>query len=147
MYHIERALRMYHIERALRMYHIERTLGMYHTDRVSVGVWLALTLSPPVAPDNRQQDSDRTMCWADSLVAEQVMFDGPALPPLDARAEHQAAVLTLEAVDVIVPAQGSDPGSLGLTFLGLYGELAGAAGQCELSEIFLSWQNCIGIAI
>ena len=61
------------------------------------------------------------------------MFDGPALPALDSGVEDQVAVLALEAVDVIVPTESSDPGSLRLTFLGLYREFAGTAAQGKLS--------------
>ena len=61
------------------------------------------------------------------------MFDGPTLSPLDSRVENQVTILALEAVDVIVPAQSSDPGSLRLAFLGLYGEFAGGAAQGKLS--------------
>ena len=57
----------------------------------------------------------------------------PGLSPLGARAEHQATVKTLEAVDVVIPAQSSDPGSLILTFLREDGQLAGTTAQCELS--------------
>ena len=68
------------------------------------------------------------------------MFDGPAFPPLDSRAQHQMAVLALEAVDVIISAQSSDPGGLSLTFLGEDGELAGTAAQGELSVRLLLCQ-------
>ena len=61
------------------------------------------------------------------------MFDGPALPPLHSGVEHEMAVLALEAVDVIIPPESSDPGSLTLTFLREDGQLAGATAQCELS--------------
>ena len=61
------------------------------------------------------------------------MFDGPTFPPLHSRAQHQMTVLALEAVDVIIPAQSSDPGSLSLTFLREDGQLAGTTAQCELS--------------
>ena len=43
------------------------------------------------------------------------------------------AVLALEAVDVIVSPKSSDPGSLGLTFLGEDGQLAGSTAHSELS--------------
>ena len=66
------------------------------------------------------------------------MFDGPALPALDSRVEDQVAVLALEAVDVIVPTESSDPGSLRLTFLGLYREFAGTAAQGKLSARIVS---------
>jgi len=47
------------------------------------------------------------------------------------------AVLALEAVDVIVSPKSSDPGSLGLTFLGEDGQLAGSTAHSELSVIVL----------
>ena len=76
-----------------------------------------------------------------SLVAEEVMFDGPALPPLHSGAQHQVAVLALEAVDVIVPPQSSDPGGLALTFLGEDGLFAGPTAQRELSVRLLLCQH------
>lgn len=65
------------------------------------------------------------------------MLDGPTLPPLHSRAQHKVTVLALEAVDMIIPPQSSDPGSLSLTFLREDGQLAGTTAQCELSVIVL----------
>ena len=42
-------------------------------------------------------------------------------------------VFALEAVDVIIPTQSSDPGSLILTFLREDRQLTGSTAQCELS--------------
>ena len=58
----------------------------------------------------------------------------PGLSPLGARAEHQATVKTLEAVDVVIPAQSSDPGSLGLTLLWLNWLLTPSTHQGEHPE-------------
>ena len=65
------------------------------------------------------------------------MLDGPTFPPLHSRAQHKMTVFALEAVDMIIPAQSSDPGSLSLTFLREDGQLAGTTAQCELSVIVL----------
>ena len=61
------------------------------------------------------------------------MLDGPTFPALHSRAQNEMTVFALEAVDVIVPPQSSDPGGLALTFLGEDGLFAGPTAQRELS--------------
>ena len=62
------------------------------------------------------------------------MFDRPTLFTLGPGTQHQGAVMTLEAVEMIVLVQSSDSRCLGLTLLWNDWKLACGADQGEHSE-------------
>jgi len=67
-----------------------------------------------------------------TFVAEDsVSCSWPGLSPLGARAEDEATVKALEAVDVVILVQSPNPGGLGLTLLWLNWLLAASAHQGE----------------
>jgi len=72
-----------------------------------------------------------------TLVAKEVSFNGPALFATDSRLQNQRAVLTLEALKMIIPVHCPQPWSLRLSFLWHNRLLAACAHDAELLCVVL----------
>jgi len=89
-------------------------------------LYFTLTLPPSVA-----------------FVAKEMFLDWPALLAPHSRLENQGTVLTLEALQMVIPVQGSHPGGFGLSFLGYNGILAPCTYHTELLGVVLNTVNFV----
>lgn len=83
--------------------------------------YFTLTLPPPVA-----------------FVAEEMFLDWPAFLASHSWLEHHGTVLTLKALQMVIPVQGPHPGGFGLSFLGYNGSLAASTYHTELLGVVLN---------